>query len=88
MRLQSRPTFRANAALTFPDFPSASEAVRAICQAGLYPSNVRILDQNEAWFNRVADGSVAVMVLGFESADHPLDAWMSHAFKCCMDYGG
>lgn len=88
MRLQSRPTFRANAALTFPDFPSASEAVRAICQAGLYPSNVRILDQNEAWFNRVADGSVAVMVLGFESADHPLDAWMSRAFECCMDYGG
>jgi len=88
MRLQNRPTFRANAALTFPDFLSASEAVRAIAQAGLYPSNVRILDQNEAWFNGVADGSVAVMVLGFESADHPLDAWMSRALECCRDHGG
>ncbi|HEX3033666.1 MAG TPA: FAD-binding oxidoreductase [Thermodesulfobacteriota bacterium] len=88
MRLQNRPTFRANAALTFPDFLSASEAVRAICQAGLYPSNVRILDPNEAWFNRVADGSVAVMVLGFESADHPLDPWMNRALECCKDQGG
>lgn len=88
MRLQNRPTFRENAALTFPDFLSASEAVRAIAQAGLYPSNVRILDQNEAWFNGVADGSVAVMVLGFESADHPLDAWMNRALECCKDQGG
>ena len=88
MRLQQRPTFRANASVTFPDFISAAEAVRSICQAGLYPANVRILDENEALVNGVADGSVAVMVLGFESADHPLDAWMARALECCRDHGG
>jgi alkyldihydroxyacetonephosphate synthase len=88
MRLQPRPKFRENAALTFRDFLSASEAVRAISQAGLYPSNIRILDAGEAWFNGVADGSVAVMVLGFESADHTLDAWIKRALECCQDHGG
>jgi len=88
MRLLDRPKFRENAALTFPDFLSASEAVRALSQAGLYPSNLRILDPNEAWFNGVADGSVAVMVLGFESADHELGAWMKRALECCADHGG
>lgn len=88
MRLQDRPTFRANASVTFPTFAAAAKAVRAISQAALYPANVRILDENEALFNGVADGSVAVMVLGFESADHPLDAWMDRALECCRDHGG
>lgn len=88
MRLQHRPRFRENAALTFADFLSASEAVRAISQAGLYPSNIRILDPGEAWFNGVADGSSAVMVLGFESSDHPLDGWIKRALECCRDHGG
>jgi alkyldihydroxyacetonephosphate synthase len=28
------------------------------------------------------------MVLAFESADHPLDAWMQRALQCCADHGG
>ena len=27
-------------------------------------------------------------MLGFESADHPLDAWMSQAIELCRDHGG
>jgi len=88
MRLQHRPQFRANASVTFPDFIQAAEAVRAIAQAGLYPANVRILDETEALNNGVADGTVSVMVLGFESADHPLDAWMARALELCRDHGG
>ncbi|HKI99346.1 MAG TPA: FAD-binding oxidoreductase [bacterium] len=88
MRLQHRPKFRANASITFADFIQAAEAVRAISQAGLYPANVRILDATEALNNGVADGSVAVMVLGFESADHPLDVWMARALELCRDHGG
>jgi alkyldihydroxyacetonephosphate synthase len=34
------------------------------------------------------DGTKAVMVLGFESADHALDAWMKRALECCADHGG
>jgi alkyldihydroxyacetonephosphate synthase len=88
MRLQDRPVHRANASIKFPDFISAANAVRAIVQAALHPANVRILDANEALFNGVADGSHAVMVLGFESADHPMDAWMNRALECARDHGG
>ena len=38
LRLQDRPTFRAGAALAFDDFLAGARAVRAIAQAGLYPS--------------------------------------------------
>ncbi|MBI3992213.1 MAG: FAD-binding oxidoreductase, partial [Candidatus Lambdaproteobacteria bacterium] len=88
MRLQDRPTFRANSSVNFPAFLDAAQAVRAIARAGLYPANVRILDAEEAHTNGVGDGSMAVMVLGFESADHALDAWMARALECCRDHGG
>ncbi len=88
MRLQSRPRFRSGASVHFPNFLKAAEAVRQISQANLYPANVRILDPNEALNNGVADGSVAVMVLGFESHDHALDAWMVRALEICRDHGG
>jgi alkyldihydroxyacetonephosphate synthase len=88
MRLQDRPKFRSNASIRFADFISAANAVRAISQAGLFPANVRILDANEALNNGVSDGTHAVMVLGFESADHPMDAWMARALECARDHGG
>src|SRR5215475_2470156 len=43
MRLQDRPTFRTATAIKFHDFFAACRAVRAIAQAGLYPSNARLL---------------------------------------------
>src|SRR5262245_23952273 len=55
MRLQERPTFRDGGALRFKDFFSAARAVRAISQAGLYPSNCRILDPAEAYNTGAAD---------------------------------
>jgi alkyldihydroxyacetonephosphate synthase len=88
MRLQDRPTFRAGGAVRFADFFAAARAVRAISQAGLYPSNCRILDPAEAYNTGAADGSVAVMVLAFESADHELTPWMKRALECCADHGG
>jgi alkyldihydroxyacetonephosphate synthase len=88
MRLQQRPTFRAGGAVRFKDFFAAAAAVRAIAQAGLYPSNCRILDPAEAFNTGAADGSVAVMVLAFESANHDVGPWMARARECCADYGG
>src|SRR5579862_4062604 len=32
--------------------------------------------------------SQAVLVLAFESADHPLEPWMKRALECCADHGG
>jgi alkyldihydroxyacetonephosphate synthase len=88
MRLQDRPRFRAGGAVRFADFFTAARAVRAIAQAGLYPANCRILDPQEAHNTGAADGTAAILVLAFESADHPLDAWMARALECCTDHGG
>jgi alkyldihydroxyacetonephosphate synthase len=88
MRLQDRPRFRTGGAVQFKDFFTAARALRVLSQAGLYPSNCRILDAEEAFNTGAADGSTAIMVLAFESADHPLDAWMARALECCADHGG
>lgn len=88
MRLQDRPRFRAGGAIRFPAFFAAARAVRALLQAGLFPANCRILDPQEAYNTGAGDGHVAIMVLAFESGDHPLDAWMARALECCADHGG
>lgn len=88
MRLQDRPRWKTSASVCFAGWPEAVEAVRAVAQAGLFPSNCRLLDAQEAASSAgVTDGS-SVLVLGFESADHPLDAWMQRALECCTDHGG
>jgi alkyldihydroxyacetonephosphate synthase len=87
-RLQERPRYRAGAALAFVDFLAAARAVRAVAQAGLYPSNLRLVDAAECAVNGVNDGSFALLVLAFESADHPLDAWQSRALQLIHDHGG
>jgi alkyldihydroxyacetonephosphate synthase len=88
MRVQAKPTHRAGASLRFPSFFDAARAVRALSQAGLYPSNCRILDPREAYNTGAGDGSSAIMALAFEGADHPFDAWMARALECCADHGG
>lgn len=91
MRLQDRPTRRASAAVRFEGeggFLRGAEAVRRIAQAGLYPTNCRLLDPLEAQTSGAAAGDAAVLVLGFESADHDLDPWMARALECARDAGG
>ncbi len=88
MRLQDRPSYHASASVSFPAMRDAVAAVRALSQSGLYPTNCRLLDPAEARNNGVGDGRVAVLVLGFESADHPLDAWMSRALQLVSDHRG
>tara|TARA_R110001599_G_scaffold353815_1_gene598834 strand:+ start:80671 stop:82374 length:1704 start_codon:yes stop_codon:yes gene_type:complete len=88
MRLQDRPQYRASASINFPGMPQATAAVRAISQAGLFPSNCRLLDPLEAMANGVGDGSTALLVLAFESADHPLRAWVARALELAADHGG
>ena len=87
-RLQGRPTFKATAGFRFADFLDAARAVRAVAQAGLFPANVRIVDDVELKVNGAGDGSFTLMVVSFESADHPVDAWMARAEQCCTDHGG
>lgn len=88
MRLQERPIYRTTTSVRFPDFNSGVKAVRALSQSGLYPANCRLLDPGEAYDSGAGDGKSAVMMLGFESHDHSLDAWMSRALGCCREFGG
>ena len=88
VRIFERPSFRANRAIEFTNYWDGVAAVRAIGQAGLYPANIRLLDHNEVRFSGTGSGEAAVLILGFESADHPLDAWMARALQCALDHGG
>lgn len=88
VRVRKPPAFRAATTVQFQEFFSAVEAVRAISQAGLYPANCRLLDPLEALINASGDGKHAVLVLTFESADHPVDEWLKRALELCADYGG
>ncbi len=91
MRLQDRPRFRASSSVRFEGadaFLRGARAVRALAQSGLHPANCRLLDPAAARNSGAAAGDAAVLVLGFESADHPLDAWMARAVELCRDAGG
>jgi alkyldihydroxyacetonephosphate synthase len=71
----------------FADFAAGAEAVRALSQSGLYPTNCRLLDPGEAALTG-ASADAALLVLGFESADHPVEVWMDRALELCRDHGG
>ena len=87
MRLQDRPQWKASASARFANFDEAVGACRAIAQAALFPTNCRMLDPGEAANAGVTDGST-VLLLGFESANHPVDAWMDRALELVADHGG
>ena len=88
MRVQPRPSHRRSAGVRFESFLVGAECVRAISQSGLHPSNCRLLDGGEAGLTMAADGSDALLVLGFESADHPVDGAMARALELCAEHGG
>ncbi len=88
VRLHERPTFQTAEAVLFPTFSSAVVAARGIAQADLFPSNCRLLDPMEALISGVGDGSAAILLVGFESADHPVAPWCDRAVEICADHGG
>jgi alkyldihydroxyacetonephosphate synthase len=88
MRVHKRPRFRAGASVYFADFAAAVEATREVAQSGLYPSNCRLLDHDEALLSGSGDGSHAILVLGFESSDHELNAWLARALEICAGHAG
>ena len=88
VRLHRRPTFRQSTTVRFRDYENAIAAVRTLSQAGLYPANARLIERDEGKFTEAGDGSCDVLVLSFESADHPLEPWMDRALQICGDHGG
>ena len=88
MRLQDRPRFRASGVARFSTFEAGAIAARVLAQSGLWPSNCRLLDATEALITGSGDGSAHLLLIGFESADHPVDAALSRAAVLVGDHGG
>jgi alkyldihydroxyacetonephosphate synthase len=88
VRVRPRPTFKASCGVEFDDFLTAAGAVREISQSGLYPSNCRLLDALEAGTTGAGSGEKSLLVLGFESAHHPVEASMELALGIAREHGG
>jgi alkyldihydroxyacetonephosphate synthase len=88
VRVRPRPEHKASVSVAFEDFGAASEAVREIAQSGLYPANCRLLDAEEAGFTGTGTGRSHLLLLGFESASHPVDAPMDQALGIARDHAG
>ena len=88
MRVRPKPTERAGRAVRFADFAAGAAAVRAVVQAGLAPSNCRLVDAREAALTFAGDGSCALLVLGFESSGAPVEERMDAALAICREHGG
>ncbi len=88
LRVRHRPRWRAGASVRFDEFTAAVTATRQLAQSGLNPANCRLLDAGEAFLNAGSSVGGGVLVLGFESADHPVDAVLERAVELCRDHGG
>ena len=88
LRVRPRPEFKTSCGVEFDDFLAAAAAVREISQSGLYPANCRLLDALEAGTTGAGSGERSLLVLGFESAHHPVDGPMGLALGIAREHGG
>lgn len=88
MRLQRRPQWQRTVTVGFTSYDAAVTATRAVAQAGLYPANCRLLDPAEALINAGTTVAGGLLILAFESADHPVGPWLDRALELVGDHGG
>ncbi|HEX4563556.1 MAG TPA: FAD-binding oxidoreductase [Solirubrobacteraceae bacterium] len=88
VRVQPPPSHRRAHGVRFASFADGAECVRAISQSGLDPANCRLIDAREAHMTMAGDGTRSLLVLGFESTDHSVDAEMERALAICSEHGG
>jgi len=88
IRVHERPRFKLSAGVEFDSFAAGVAAVRELSQSGLHPSNCRLLDAVEAEVTGAGTANRALLVLGFESAHHPVEEVMRLALEVAGDHGG
>jgi len=88
VRVQPRPPYRSRATVRFDDYWDGVAATRDIVQARLSPANCRLLDAHEAMLNELAFDGSNLLVLGFESVDHPVEDEMARALELAREHGG
>jgi alkyldihydroxyacetonephosphate synthase len=89
VRVQRRPTSRAQLTLSFATEAAALGGVRALVQDGLRPANCRLLDPVEAALSGAGapDDVATVLALAFEAAEAPLDHEVVRATTLLRDHG-
>ncbi len=88
VRVRKRPRWKLSAGVGFESFAAGAEAVRELSQSGLHPSNCRLLDAAEASLTHAGPPGMALLVLGFESAHHPVDGAIEIALEAVREHGG
>ena len=88
MRVTARQRWRARASIEFRRWDDAVAATRALARSGLQPANCRLLDPAECLLHQVSLDGQSVLLVAFESADHPLEPWMARALELVRDHGG
>lgn len=88
MRVQARPRYRATAGVTYRSWEEGYEATRQIVQAKLWPANLRLLDPLLAKDGAGLDGTRALLIIGFESAEMRQDQNIRTAVKMAREAGG
>jgi len=91
VRVRPRAQSHSLAAVRFGELGDGIDALRAISQSGLRPSNCRLIDAEEARMTGAADGTAALLVLGFEATDHalaPVGELLDRALALCSAHGG
>ena len=80
--------FRATAGVTFASWAAGCDAVRHIAQAKLWPANLRILDPAEAQRAAGLDGTQALVIISFESAELTQRHNIAQAVELARGCGG
>ncbi len=88
VRVKRRPSFRAKLDVSFTSKECSHKALKSIAQSDLSPANLRLLDPMEAFINGVSDGSKSILLIGFESSDHPVDEYLGFASDIALSCGG
>ncbi|HMC06896.1 MAG TPA: FAD-binding oxidoreductase [Solirubrobacterales bacterium] len=88
VRVQERPRWKLSCGIAFDSFAAGAEAVRELAQSGLHPSNCRLLDAAESALTHAGPRGQALLVLGFESAHHPVTSPMETGLEAARDHGG
>lgn len=90
LRVVADPAHKLSKSVGFEDFESALEAARAIVQADLWPSQMRVLDPFEHMVSGALAGQPgqgALMILGFEG-ERPVDERLQAAVDLACGHGG
>jgi alkyldihydroxyacetonephosphate synthase len=88
IRVHERPRWKLSCGVAFQTFAAGAQAVRELAQSGLNPSNCRLLDEAESELTGAGPGGEALLVLGFESAHHPVEGPMDLALDVAREHGG